>query len=305
MNCEQALALISSRIDREILPGENAWLSEHLRDCPSCRATAEAFALQHKDMTEVFKSRRQAVNATAERVNASVAALCGRPTGRRRWPVPRGVLIGVGAGTAWLVAAVLLFSFLQSERGGVSSPPIFVPQPPPAGQPTPMAQSVRLTPRPLPKAVEPAPLQPGQTVTTVAGERRRVTLPDSSAVYLNENTTCSYATNKVVTLQAGTAYFELASNANQPGNNTLAVITEDRSVLSEGSKFAVQVEPKGTQLLAVNGNLTVLDPDQQDPAEITKVLHAGEMCSRRTPPGRGQQPASFACPRLDARPDRG
>src|SRR5262249_6095166 len=97
MDCEQALALISSRIDREILPSENAWLSEHLRECAACRATAEAFALQHAELKDTFAPRRAAVGATVDRVNATVADGRRAEARRRRLKVPRKVWVAGAA----------------------------------------------------------------------------------------------------------------------------------------------------------------------------------------------------------------
>ncbi len=280
MDCEQALALISARIDREILPSENAWLSEHLRDCPACRATAEAFALQHKDLIDTFKPRRAAVGATADRVTASVAALCGSPRQRRQLPIHRGVLIGMGVSAAWMVAAVLLFAFLRSQPNAIFPPQYTRPTPPAAPQ-TPLAQRGRLIPRELPKGVDPKPIQVGQTVTTAAGERKRVTLPDNSAVYLNENTAFTFELNNVASLKTGTADFELVQNSNPPGTNGLAVTTTDRAVFAEGTKFAMQIEPQGTRLLAVTGDITVGDVLHRGAGETTNVLHAGETLAPR------------------------
>ena len=275
MDCEQALALISARLDREILPSENAWLSDHLRACPACQAAAEAFALLHKELRQTFKPRRAAVGATADRVNASVADLCGSPRRRRRLPVHRGVLIGGAAAAAWLVAAVLLYTFLSSQTkpiGATINPPSLPPIPQ-----MPIAQSDCLNPRPLPKGPDPIPLQTGQTVTTATGERRRVTLPNGSPVYLNENTAFTFTGNNVAALQTGTAYIELAQNIDQPGANTFVVTTPDRYVLADGTKFAVQVEPEGTRLLAVTGDLTVGELNERQPGKPGDVLHAGEM----------------------------
>jgi tetratricopeptide (TPR) repeat protein len=279
MDCEQALALISARIDREILPSENAWLSEHLRECPACQATAEAFALQHKELRETFKPRRAAAVATADRANAAIGSLCGKPP-RRRLRLHRGVLIGAGIGAAWLAAAILLFSFLRSQTN-----PVFISPSPPFSGPAPQAPVVKvdkLKPRPLPLAPQAALLQQGQTVTTAAGERRRMTLPDGSAVYLNENTTLACQLDNVVALKTGTAYFEFVPNEHQPGSNVFTVATNDRYVFADGTKFAAQIEPDGTRLLAVTGDLTVTDSQQSAPGGPASVLHAGEMLAPHT-----------------------
>ena len=74
MDCEHAIALISAQIDNEIRPGDRELLDRHLTDCPECRATAEAFALQHGDMRRAFEPRRAAAAVVAQQVNAQLPA---------------------------------------------------------------------------------------------------------------------------------------------------------------------------------------------------------------------------------------
>ena len=74
MDCEHAVALISARLDHEIQPDDFALLERHLADCSDCRATAEAFVLQHGDMQRAFEPRRAAAATVAEQVNAQLAS---------------------------------------------------------------------------------------------------------------------------------------------------------------------------------------------------------------------------------------
>ena len=95
MDCEQAVALISARLDQEIQPSERSQLDLHLRECGACRATADAFALQHQELHGAFEPRRRAAAAVADRVNARIPAararIQDRPPGdtgsseRRSW----------------------------------------------------------------------------------------------------------------------------------------------------------------------------------------------------------------------------
>src|SRR6266568_2424835 len=50
MTCDQALALISARMDREIQAGDRAPLEAHLQDCPACRTAAEALQVQDAEL---------------------------------------------------------------------------------------------------------------------------------------------------------------------------------------------------------------------------------------------------------------
>src|SRR6516162_1071440 len=67
------MALISARIDHEIQPDDRALLDLHLKECEECRATAEAFEVQDRELTETFEPRRQAAVGVAQRVNARLA----------------------------------------------------------------------------------------------------------------------------------------------------------------------------------------------------------------------------------------
>src|SRR5438105_1270953 len=80
MDCEQALALISAQIDREIEPADRARLEQHLAECPACRATADAFALQDEELRHTFVPRREAAVATAVRIDADRRATLDRGT---------------------------------------------------------------------------------------------------------------------------------------------------------------------------------------------------------------------------------
>src|SRR5919198_5831696 len=87
MDCEQALLLISARIDRTIEAADRDRLEAHLADCPACRVTAEAFTLQDRDLRETFAPRRAAAAVVAEQVNALLPPAppdTGKPSRGRR-----------------------------------------------------------------------------------------------------------------------------------------------------------------------------------------------------------------------------
>jgi hypothetical protein len=276
MDCEQALTLISSRIDREILPSENAWLSEHLRECAACRATAEAFALQHAELKDTFAPRRTAVGATVDRVNAAVADSRRGGPRRRRVKVPRKVWIGAAAVAGWVAAAVILYAVLSWHAGPPVSPPS--PMPPWSGPPQgPQAKAEWLTPRDLPKAARPAPLPEGDKVETARGERRRATLPNGSAVFLNENTAVLVRSSAEVRVDHGTAFFDFTTESAQalPGFSSVVVTTPDRTLVGSGTKFAVTCEEQRTRLLVAEGNVLVTSASAS-PGEVGVVVRGGE-----------------------------
>src|SRR4051812_4328134 len=108
MDCEQAVALLSARLDHEIPPDDRVPLDLHLQDCAACRATADAFALQHQELQGAFAARRQAAAPRAERVKAQLPAGRLPRTGGDR---PRGRLVRAGlvlVAVAAAAAVVLL-----------------------------------------------------------------------------------------------------------------------------------------------------------------------------------------------------
>jgi ferric-dicitrate binding protein FerR (iron transport regulator) len=273
MDCEQALALISSRIDREITPGESAELSEHLRGCESCRATAEAFAAQHADLRKTFEPRRAAVAATMDRVRAAVAHDSNRAKPRRlNWTWGRGLIAAAAVLLlgAWVALGIIL------ALSGPNSSPFTVPAPFGSGPLTNPGASASapdpniITAKARPKADEPKPLQAGQTVTTALGERRREKLFDGSVVYLNENTSLAVDAANNVRLVNGTAYFEMANRGNAglpPGSSPVAVSARNRTFVGDGTKFAVRCEDRSAGLLVAAGEVYVTEaaPGPNDP----------------------------------------
>ena len=126
MDCELALSLISSRLDREITSSDHAWLTEHLQDCAACRATAEAFSLQHQELKHAFKPRRAAVVATVDRVNA-VVTKSGRRGGLRWRVLLRPAVLIPMAAALWFITAVVFYNLLAV---GQRHPDIATPTPP-------------------------------------------------------------------------------------------------------------------------------------------------------------------------------
>src|SRR5262249_999864 len=107
MNCEQAIYLISAQLDREIQPEERALLEHHLQDCPCCRGTGEAFALQDHEWEHPFEPRRQAVAATVAQVAASLGSAPSSPRPRRLLNWRPFLVLG---GMAALFGLVFLFA---------------------------------------------------------------------------------------------------------------------------------------------------------------------------------------------------
>jgi tetratricopeptide (TPR) repeat protein len=115
-----------------------------------------------------------------------------------------------------------------------------------------------------------ATLAVGASACTAAGERRRLTLPDGSVLYLNENTTVTLAAQRQLTLTAGEVYVEVAPRPAGADGATFLVSTPNRQVTALGTKFAVTAGPAGTGVLVTQGKVQVSGGPADD------VLVAGQ-----------------------------
>jgi diguanylate cyclase (GGDEF)-like protein len=75
MDCQEAAALISARIDAELNDADRARLDAHLAECADCRAREEAFRRQHEALRGAFASSRRAGTDFAEQLAVKVPAM--------------------------------------------------------------------------------------------------------------------------------------------------------------------------------------------------------------------------------------
>src|SRR5262249_829654 len=106
----------------------------------------------------------------------------------------------------------------------------------------------RLPGNPRPEALTPWPrvaspagtfLAVGETVKTRSRERRRMTLPDGSALYLNQNTRVRLDRERELTLSAGEIFLEVASSAPKERPAPFLVRAARHTVSALGTRFAV------------------------------------------------------------------
>jgi ferric-dicitrate binding protein FerR (iron transport regulator) len=268
MDCEQALALISAQIDREIEPDDRTWLDVHLQECPACRATADAFALQDSDLRRTFAPRREAVAALAERVSGRLSSSEGRSASANHLAarrIPRRLAWAIGAAAA--AAAILVPVFLANWKGQ----PERVRQPGLEQLDLPLSG---LTPRPLPTAPPITKVAVGDTVQTKAGERSRVILADGSVLYVNQNTTVRLEAERRLQLSEGNVFVEVAPRQPEADGSTFLVQTPDRAVKAFGTKFEVQASKPGTEVLVTQGRVEVSDARQA--AGKPPSIHVGQ-----------------------------
>jgi ferric-dicitrate binding protein FerR (iron transport regulator) len=294
MDCEHAVALISAQVDHEIRPDDHAVLERHLGDCPECRATAEAFALQHSDLQRAFEPRRAAAAAVAEQVNAQLAgaargAAPAKPA-RPSWLRHTAVRVSFVAGGV-AAAVALLLTWLHRPQG-------------PQGNPN-YAQSLheldvppdrltdRLIPRPRPADPAVAELKAGAALETRPGERRRVGLPDGSVLYVNESTRIRLDSSRAVKLERGEVFVEVAQRGPDDG---FVVKTPSRDVKALGTKFEVRADDKETGVVVTQGKVQVTPslPSPHRGEGWMGVLHAGQALTAQ-----GVEPAPRASHLLD------
>jgi tetratricopeptide (TPR) repeat protein len=114
------------------------------------------------------------------------------------------------------------------------------------------AQTVKgvLTSRPRPEISAPTPLVVGSELRTGVGERRRVSLPDGSVLYVNENSVARLDSKKTLALSAGEIYLESAGTG-------LAVRAANMEVSGKQASFAVRVEKQGPAIGVTRGKVSV------------------------------------------------
>jgi tetratricopeptide (TPR) repeat protein len=267
MHCEQATALISAQIDNEIAAEDRALLDQHLRLCPACRATLEAFCLQDHDLQETFEPRRQAVQAMVEQVNASLHTVprTQAPRPPSRWPP---ILVFAAAAAMFAIGLPLLWMLHQAS----APPQTRSPKDDPTKEVAESTVPDRLTPRPREKPPNIDSLQVGAEVTTKSGERRRLGLPDGSVLFVNQQTSLHIDSDRQATLSRGSVFLEVAAKP-ASGKATFVVKTPDREVKALGTRFGVQADKDGTEVLVTQGKVEVSGVDA--PLEAGQLLSPG------------------------------
>jgi len=143
-----------------------------------------------------------------------------------------------------------------------------------------------LAPQALPTPSAAPPLSEGATITTKAGERRRVVLPDHTALYLDEHTSIRHTARRQITVTRGAAYLEVAPathDAIADGLTPFVVTMPDRQVTALGTRFAVRVDQAApateheTSVLVTQGRVQVSGrPDPIDAGQEWVSTPAGD-----------------------------
>lgn len=128
-------------------------------------------------------------------------------------------------------------------------------------------------PAPLkPQRVQAAPVQRvkvGDVIQTGARERRRVTLPDGSVLFVNQNTLARIETPRRVSVDYGEVYVEAVPQNLLEGllRRKFVIKAPDRSVTALGTRFAVKASPETkTEVLVTQGEVEASGVDVSLPS---------------------------------------
>lgn len=114
-----------------------------------------------------------------------------------------------------------------------------------------------LTPRVRPAIENPPRIEVGKSVTTRRGQRRRVTLPDGSTLYVNENTFLTVDERRSISLKHGQVYLDVVPQNEGSAETGFVVKTSRHAVTALGTKFATEVDGSTTAVLVTQGTVQV------------------------------------------------
>ncbi len=269
MTQDEALHLLSARIDGELTPEQDQALEAWLRDNPDGRAIADAFRTQDVEMRRTFGERRQAAARTAERVANQLGPMpapAGPASPRSRWRHLWSVFPPIAAAAALAFVGI---TWLQPNAPGVS-PPANIEV---AHNPTANLTSYPdlLVPKAKPVAPETAVAVVNQTIKTEAGKPLRQMLPDGSTLYLDQNTEVKLAADRQLRLESGRIFVDVVSATEDPAKGPFVVKTDKRKIEAVGTKLAVTCNKAADTVHVINGVVKFEGADQP--------VYAGQVCT--------------------------
>lgn len=102
----------------------------------------------------------------------------------------------------------------------------------------------------------------GDVITTNDRERRRVTLPDGSVLYVNESASVEVATERRIEVERGEVFVEVVPVFDQANQKELfEVVTPTRTVTALGTKFGVDASDGSAEVLVTQGKVKVSGSD--------------------------------------------
>ncbi len=143
----------------------------------------------------------------------------------------------------------------------------------------------KFLPGPRPDATPAKALEVGDVIQTAAGERRRATLPDGSVLYVNQNTKVRLAEDRKVQLDMGEVFVEVSPAAPNQSGATFTVLAPDKTFTAFGTKFAVQADPRGSDLLVSQGKVKVEGQGAEMVVPHGNILHDARRNAADAKPG--------------------
>ena len=135
----------------------------------------------------------------------------------------------------------------------------------------------KLAAKPRKEAPNAKPLAVGETLTTKAGERRRIALADGSIVFVNQNSEITQTASRQIAMKRGEIYLEVAPREN-PTGPSFVVKTPKEQVSAFGTRFLVRASKDGTGVVVTQGKVQVgsqtVEAGQEVAAGAAKVAPA-------------------------------
>lgn len=164
-----------------------------------------------------------------------------------------------GSAAALVVSAVcLLVVVIMTAR----------PRVPKSAEPITVAETMKdiWTKNPVSQAAAPILAEAGQFVRAAVGdviqtksrERRRLSLPDGSVLFVNENTTARIESLRQLTIDTGEVFLEVKPQFDQHNQREFFYVkTPGRTVTAIGTKFAVNANETKTDVLVTQGRVKI------------------------------------------------
>jgi ferric-dicitrate binding protein FerR (iron transport regulator) len=264
MTCEEAENLISARIDGELFADDPAAvaLEAHLTGCATCRAMAEAMAVQDAALVRAFAPERRVANTVAERVAAPLSVRRASP--QRRWII--GLAASAIAASVFISVATLWPRHHRDDSRATATPPATQPAADLIAQVALSTGEVFTCPADKTDEWKPltsgAAIATGDRVRTSPSARVELVMADGSQVRLNGETEATLSGDRCVELKQGQLWSAVPEKA-QPlcvvalpvaeANDRVTVVTPP------GARVDFRCESKSSVLTAVEGSATVTD----------------------------------------------
>lgn len=258
MTHDEALSLLSARIDGPLTSDQQRSLDSWLAESPDNLVMAEAFSTQHGELRTVFEPRREAARQTAVAVARQLTS-APSPAPERRGPLWWRLLVTPlpAACAAALLIGLGLFVFNRGRQPETKNNTAIA-----ANTFDESSLLGSLKPRTKPEAPKTTAVAVGDTIETKPGEKRRVVLPDGSLLYVNQNTEIELTGDRHVKLRKGNIFLE-AIRAQSEAQRFI-VETSKKSVKALGTKFAVSADNAGeTGVLVTQGKVEVSGLEQK------------------------------------------